>query len=58
MRYYLKVFVGTIILGLLLMAEGAGLAVAAIQHGISFETIEGVVFEVEKEGHNFQLVGE
>lgn len=58
MRHYFKVFVGTLILGLLLMAEGAGLAVAAMQHGVSFETVEGVVIDVEKQGHNFQLVGE
>lgn len=58
MKHYVKVFVGTMILGLLLMAEGAGLAVAAMQNGVSFETVEGVVINVEKQGHNFQLVGE
>ena len=53
-----KIFVGTLLLGLLFMAEGAGLAVAAMKNGVSFELPTGIVFEVEKEGHNFQLVGE
>lgn len=53
-----KIFFGALLVGLLLMAEGAGFAIAAMKNGVSFETIEGVVFEVQKEGHNFQLVGE
>lgn len=57
MKRYIKVFVGTIILGLLLMAEGAGLAVAAMRNGVSFELPTGVSFEVQTEGHNFELVG-
>lgn len=53
-----KIFFGALIVGILLMAEGAGFAIAAMRNGVSFETIEGIVFEVQTEGHQFELVGE
>lgn len=53
-----KIFFGALVVGILLMAEGAGFAIAAMRNGVSFELPTGVVFEVETEGHQFELVGE
>lgn len=40
------------------MIEGALIAIGAMRQGVSFELPTGVVFEVETEGHQFELVGE
>lgn len=40
------------------MIEGALIAIGAMRQGVSFDTPTGVVFEIQTEGHQFELVGE
>lgn len=57
MRKTFKIIVATTIVALTFMFEGAAIAVGMMKNGISFELPTGVVFEVETEGHSFQLEG-
>lgn len=58
MKKTFKIIIATTIVALAFMAEGAAIAVGMMKQGVSFELPTGVVFEVETEGHNFELVGE
>lgn len=58
MRKTIKIIIATTIVALTFMFEGAAIAVGMMRSGISFELPTGVVFEVETEGHQFNLVGE
>jgi hypothetical protein len=58
MRKTVKIIIATTIVALTFMAEGAAIAVGMMKNGISFELPTGVVFEVETEGHQFELIGE
>lgn len=58
MKKTFKIIVATTIVALAFMAEGAAIAVGMMKQGVSFELPTGVVFEVQTEGHNFELVGE
>lgn len=58
MKKTFKIIVATTIVALAFMAEGAAIAVGMMKNGISFELPTGVVFEVQTEGHQFELVGE
>lgn len=39
------------------MIEGAAIAVGLMRNGVSFELPTGISFEVQTEGHQFELVG-
>ena len=58
MRKTIRIFIAITLVAFAFMAEGAAIAVGIMRNGISFELPTGVVFEVETEGHNFELVGE
>ena len=58
MKKTFKIIVATTIVALAFMAEGAAIAVGMMKQGVSFELPTGVVFEVETEGHQFELIGE
>lgn len=38
--------------------EGALIAIGMMRQGVSFDTPTGVVFEIQTEGHQFELIGE
>lgn len=52
-----RIVLGTTVIAVLFMIEGAAIAVGLMRSGVSFELPTGVVFEVETEGHEFQLTG-
>lgn len=54
MKKAFGIFTATIITGLLLMAEGAAIAVGVMSNGVSFELPTGIT--IEKEGHEFELI--
>lgn len=49
------IVIGTAMMCILFMVEGAWIAVCAMQSGVSFELPTGI--KIEKEVHEFQLVG-
>ena len=55
MRKNVKIAFGTLVVCLALMAEGAIIALGVVSNGISFELPTGIT--IEKEGHEFELVG-
>lgn len=55
MRKNLKIAVGTLMVCLTLMVEGAIIALGIVSSGVSFELPTGIT--IEKEGHEFELVG-
>lgn len=58
MKKTIKIVIATTLVAFAFMAEGAAIAVGMMRNGVSFELPTGVVFEVETEGHQFELVGE
>jgi len=58
MKKTIKIIVATTLVALTFMVEGAAIAVGMMKNGVSFELPTGVVFEVETEGHQFELIGE
>ena len=58
MKRTIKIVVGITALAVAFWIEGAAIAIGLLQHGVQFELPTGVVFEVQTEGHNFELVGE
>lgn len=54
MKRNLKIMVATFIIGLLLMAEGAGIAIGIMSRGVSFELPTGIT--IQKEGHEIELI--
>ncbi len=58
MKKTLKIIIATTVVALAFMAEGAAIAIGVMKNGVDFELPTGIVFEVETEGHNFELVGE
>ena len=55
MKKLVGIFAATMFVGLLLMAEGAAIAVGVMSNGVSFELPTGIT--IEKEGHEFELIG-
>lgn len=49
------IVIGTAMMCILFMVEGAWIAICAMQSGVSFELPTGI--KIEKEVHEFQLVG-
>lgn len=58
MKRAVKIVVGVTVLAVAFWIEGAAMAIGLLQSGVRFELPTGIVFEVETEGHNFELVGE
>ena len=58
MKKALRIIIATTVVALAFMAEGAALAIGVMKNGVDFELPTGIVFEVETEGHQFELVGE
>lgn len=56
MKKTLGIAIGTLIVCLTFMVEGAIIALGAVSHGgVSFELPTGI--SIETEGHEFELVG-
>lgn len=56
MKKTLGIAIGTLIVCLTFMVEGAIIALGAVSHGgVSFELPTGIT--IETEGHEFELVG-
>lgn len=58
MKRTVKIVVGVTALAVAFWIEGAAIAIGLLQSGVHFELPTGVVFEVQTEEHNFELVGE
>lgn len=58
MKKTLRIIIATTMVALAFMAEGAAIAIGVMKNGVDFELPTGIVFEVETEGHQFELVGE
>ena len=58
MKKAAKIVVGVTVLAVAFWIEGAATAIGLLQSGVKFELPTGVVFEVQTEGHQFELVGE
>ena len=58
MKKAMKIVVGVTVLAVAFWIEGAAMAIGLLQSGVSFELPTGVSFEVQTEGHSFQLDGE
>lgn len=53
MKKYFWIVIGTMLVCILFMVEGAFIAVCAMRSGVSFEL---PTIKIEKEAHEFQLV--
>ena len=58
MKKIICIMLATTLVALTFMVEGAIIAIGLMKQGVSFELPTGIVFEVETEGHSFQLEGE
>lgn len=58
MKKIIGIIVITMVVCVTFMIEGALIAIGMMRQGVSFELPTGVVFEVQTEGHQFELVGE
>lgn len=58
MKKTFKIVAGVTVLAVAFWIEGAAMAIGLLQSGVKFELPTGVVFEVQTEGHQFELVGE
>lgn len=58
MKRIVKIVVGITALAVAFWIEGAAIAIGLLQSGVRFNLPTGVVFEIETEGHQFELVGE
>ena len=58
MKKIIGVVLATTAICVTFMIEGALIAIGLMRQGVSFDTPTGIVFEVQTEGHNFELVGE
>lgn len=58
MKRTIKIVVGITALAVAFWIEGAAIAIGLLQNGVHFELPTGISFEVQTEGHQFELVGE
>lgn len=58
MKKIIGIMLATTLVAMTFMVEGAIIAIGLMKQGVSFELPTGIVFEVETEGHSFQLEGE
>lgn len=58
MKKIIGIIVITMVVCVTFMIEGALIAIGMMRQGVSFELPTGVVFEIQTEGHQFELVGE